>query len=100
MSKLYSAEPTQEKVNGIPVFGMKESSAASGELTQDDYRVRVEKFVLGDDEGTCMQLEAVLNRALLKGKEGTQEVILLDRQQSFFEGMFFVVLTYMERRPK
>lgn len=98
MSKLYSAEPTQESVGGIPVFGMK-TKAAGGELTQADYRVRVEKFVLGDDESTSLQLEMVLNRALLAGSDGTQEVILLDRQQSFFEGMFFVVLTYMERRP-
>lgn len=98
MSGLYKAEATQERINGIPVFGMTPSQGTS-EPTQANYRIRVEKFVLADDEDSCFQLEAVLNRALLKTDAGEQEVILLDRQQSFFEGMFFVVLTYMERRP-
>lgn len=98
MSSMYKAEATQEKLGGIPVFGMKATSSQS-EPTLENYRIRVEKFVLGDDDETCTQLEAVLNRALLKSASGEQEVILLDRQQSFFEGMFFVVLTYMEKRP-
>lgn len=94
---MYKAEPTQEQINGIPVFGMK-SAPTTGEPTQADYRIRVEKYIIGDDEDTCLQLEKVLNRALLKGANGQQDVILLDRQQSFFEGVFFVVLTYMERK--
>lgn len=97
MSKLYTREKTAETANGIPIYGISQQPTEQAP-TRDNYRIRVEKFIIADDEDTCIQLEGVLNRALLVPSSGQPDVILLDRKESFFEGVFYVVLTYMERK--
>lgn len=65
----------------------------SNEFLAKNYTVKYFKANI-DEPDQVMQLQALETKGLLG-----DEVVLTDRQTNFYEGSFFVVLRYFEKRP-
>ena len=60
-----------------------------------NYRVRVEKFDLSDEENRG-QIESLYTRSI----DGSNDIVILDQKSFNYEEALLVYVFYMEQRPK
>lgn len=81
----------QDSLGSLPnLFGL--GPDAADELTRN-YTVKYFKANI-DEPSDALALQALETKSM-----AGDEVILTDRQTNFYEGTFFVVLRYLEKRP-
>lgn len=81
----------QVRNEGLGIPGMVPDESLEQELR--NYTVKYYKGNI-DEPSDLMMLQSLETKGLLG-----DEIVLMDRQTNFFEGTFFVVLRYMEKRP-
>ena len=78
---------------GLGIPGLVQGLPSYDETLATEYTVKYLKANI-DEPGEVMQLQALETKSMLG-----EEIILTDRQTNFFEGTFFVVIRYLEKRP-
>lgn len=81
----------QDSLGSLPnLFGL--GPEASDELSRN-YTVKYFKANI-DEPSDALALQSLETKSM-----AGEDIILTDRQTNFYEGTFFVVLRYLEKRP-